>query len=177
MLLLVLAGCASGPRESADAPSSSRPAAGAVAVARLAPTQGNHVTGTVTFTERGGRVHVEAEITGLAEGLHGFHIHEHGDCSAPDASSAGSHWNPLGHDHGGPDAAAGKRHVGDLGNIRAGSDGKATYDRIDGVLSLEGDASILGKSVIVHAGEDDLATQPTGNAGGRLACGVIERSN
>jgi Cu-Zn family superoxide dismutase len=145
-------------------------------VARLAPSSGSNVSGTVTFTQQGNGVRVVAHLTGLSEGTHGFHIHEKGDCSAPDASSAGGHFNPFGHDHGAPAAATDKRHAGDLGNIEAKASGKADYERTDTVLSFTGEASILGRSVIVHEKADDLTTQPTGNAGGRVACGVIEKA-
>ncbi len=145
-----------------------------IAVAELEPTEGNDVRGTVTFTEEGDGIRIVATVTGLTAGPHGFHAHEIGDCSAPDASSAGDHFNPGGTEHGAPDAAEGERHVGDFGNIEADDAGSATYDRLDTVISFEGQNSIVGKAVIVHEGEDDLETQPTGDAGGRLACGVVE---
>lgn len=144
-----------------------------VAVAHMNPTEGHDVRGTVTFTRVEGGIRVVAELTGFdAPGLRGFHIHEFGDCSAPDATSAGGHFDPFGHDHAGPDDD--ERHVGDLGNIEVDAGGNASYDRIDPLLAFEGEASIIGKSVVVHAEEDDLETQPTGDAGGRVACGVIE---
>lgn len=143
-----------------------------VAVANLSPTQGNNVTGMVTFTSLDGAVRVEADVQGLAPGLHGFHVHENGDCSAPDASSAGGHFAPEGSPHGAPSDSA--RHVGDLGNLEVGQDSMATYTRVDSVIALSGPNSIVGKAVIVHGGEDDLTSQPSGDAGPRLACGVIE---
>src|SRR5204863_7343636 len=100
----------------------------ATATTDLGPTQGNNVRGTVTFTRVSDGVRVEATITGLTPGTHGFHIHETGDCSAPDGSSAGGHWNPTGMVHGGPDAS--NHHLGDLGNLEADSTGTAHYDRI-----------------------------------------------
>lgn len=142
------------------------------AMADLAPTEGNETRGAVTFSSVNGAVRVEADIQNLAPGPHGFHIHEFGDCSAPDASSAGGHFNPTDSPHGAPTDA--ERHVGDLGNIEAGSDSTATYSRVDSVLTLSGPNSIVGKAVVVHAGEDDLTSQPSGDAGARLACGVIE---
>jgi len=142
------------------------------ATAVLNPTAGNSVQGTVTFTQEENGVRIVANLQGLAEGDHGFHIHENGDCSAADGTSAGGHFNPEGVDHAGPQAAT--RHIGDLGNITAGADGTATLDFIDTIVSLNGPNSIVGRGVIVHANPDDLTSQPTGNAGGRLACGVIE---
>jgi len=144
----------------------------AKAVATLSPTQGYDVKGTVTFTKVDNGVQVVADITGLKPGEHGFHIHEKGDCSAPDASSAGGHFNPTGMPHGGADSA--KHHLGDMGNITADASGKAHLDRVFSFLALSGTNSIVGHSVIVHEGTDDLTSQPSGNAGARAACGVIE---
>ncbi|MFQ5627727.1 MAG: superoxide dismutase family protein [bacterium] len=145
------------------------------AAAILNPTTGNSVQGTVTFMLEENGVRIVANLQGLKEGDHGFHIHENGDCSAPDGTSAGGHFNPAGADHAGPHAEA--RHIGDLGNITARTDGTATLDVIDNVITLDGPNSIIGRGVIVHANPDDLTSQPTGNAGGRLACGVIEAAN
>jgi superoxide dismutase, Cu-Zn family len=141
------------------------------AVAVLKPASGSTVEGTITFTRAGNAVAVVGKISGLTPGKHGFHIHEFGDCSAPDAASAGSHFNPAGHPHAGPGDAL--RHAGDLGNVEAGADGTATLDVKDAMVMLEGTYTILGRGVIVHAKADDLKTQPTGDAGGRLACGVV----
>lgn len=130
------------------------------------------VKGTVQFKEVDDGVEVTANLEGLKKGKHGFHIHEKGDCSAPDAKSAGGHFNPSGHDHGSPDAE--QHHAGDLGNINAGPDGKATLTLVvKGVTLKDGDTSIVGKGFIIHDKADDLKTQPTGNAGDRIACGVI----
>ncbi len=147
-----------------------------VAAVNLQPTEGNDVSGKVTFTPEPSGVQVVADITGLSPGKHGFHIHEKGDCSAPDATSAGGHYAPNGSPHGAPDAAADKRHVGDLGNITADASGNAKYNQVDKLLSLDGANSIVGKAVIVHSGEDDLKSQPSGDAGNRVACGVIQMS-
>jgi len=136
------------------------------------PTQGSQVMGTVTFTKMEHGVKVVADIEGLTPGKHGIHIHEFGDCSSPDGTSAGSHFNPAAKTHGSP--MDDNRHAGDMGNITAESNGKGHLDYIDHSISLEGEHSIIGKSMIIHANEDDLKTQPTGNAGARLACGVIE---
>ena len=141
------------------------------AIAVLHSTSGSSVTGTVTFTASGDTVNVVADISGLTPGKHGFHIHEFGDCSSPDGKSAGGHFNPGNHHHGAPDAT--DRHAGDLGNIEADASGKAHLEMTDKVMKLSGTDSILGHAVIVHEKADDLKTQPTGDAGGRLACGVI----
>jgi len=141
------------------------------AIAVLSPTKGSTVSGTLTFTKVDGGVKIVADVAGLTPGQHGFHIHEFGDCSAPDATSAGGHFNPHHMHHGGPDATA--RHAGDFGNLEADASGKAHYERVDPVVSLEGADSIIGHGVIVHEKADDLKTQPTGNAGARVACGAI----
>ncbi len=136
------------------------------AIAVLSPTEGNDLQGTVTFIQTPEGVRVQANLTGLTAGTeHGFHVHQYGDCSASDGTSAGGHFNPHGADHAGPDAAS--RHVGDLGNS------EATYDRVDTQLAFEGESSIIGRAVIVHGGTDDLSSQPSGAAGPRIACGVI----
>jgi Cu-Zn family superoxide dismutase len=142
------------------------------AICTLSPTQGSTVSGTVTFAKVAEGVRVVADVQGLTKGKHGFHIHEFGDCSSPDGNSAGSHFNPHSKNHGSPDAD--NRHAGDMGNIEVDANGKGHLEYLDKSIELEGSGSIIGKSVIVHANEDDLKTQPTGNAGGRLACGVIE---
>src|SRR2546423_7727690 len=141
------------------------------AVAKLEAKSGSQVTGTVTFTKNGDDVQVVADIQNLKPGKHGFHVHEKGDCSAPDASSAGPHFNPTHQHHGGP--ATAERHVGDFGNIDADASGKAHLDW-KGKLKLSGEDSIVGESVVVHEKEDDLKTDPSGNSGGRIGCGVIE---
>lgn len=144
------------------------------AVAHLRPTAGNKVAGTVEFTKLDKGIQITATVTGLAPGSqHGFHIHQIGDCSAPDGSSAGGHFASQGSMHSGPDAKRGKRHEGDLGNLVADTDGNAKYEHVDTIIALLGRQSILGRGVIVHADVDDLHTQPTGNAGSRVACGVI----
>src|ERR1043166_1994624 len=141
------------------------------ATAKLDSKTNSKVTGTVTFTKSGDQVEVTGDIENLSPGTHGFHIHDKGDCSAADAASAGPHFNPTHHHHGGPDTA--ERHSGDLGNIEADSSGKA-HIQWKGKLSLAGSDSIIGKSVVVHEKADDLKTDPAGNSGARIACGVIE---
>lgn len=143
------------------------------ASAFLHPTKGNNVQGTVSFTAVAEGVKVVADVNNLTPGKHGFHIHEYGDCSSPDGSSAGGHFNPGASKHGSPHSL--ERHAGDLGNIVADEKGHAHYEVIDKVIKLNGPDTIVGRSVIIHAQADDYTTQPTGNAGGRLACGVIEK--
>ena len=161
---LALAGCATTDDGGSTGPH---------AVADLNPTQGSNVRGKVHFYQTGNGVRVVADISGLTPGRHGFHVHEKGDCSAPDGASAGAHFNPTGMKHGAPESA--ERHAGDFGNITADESGKAHYERVDKNISFEGANSVLGRGVIVHAKADDLMTQPAGDAGARLACGVIIR--
>jgi Cu-Zn family superoxide dismutase len=144
------------------------------AVAVLYPTAGNQVHGVVTFTKVRDGVKVVADIEGLSAGEHGFHIHELGDCTASDGKSAGGHFNPDGTPHGAPTSPAKNRHVGDLGNITALNSGKAHLERVDSLLAFDGAHSVINRGVIVHAGKDDLTSQPTGAAGSRVACGVIK---
>ncbi|RPJ50170.1 MAG: superoxide dismutase family protein [Acidobacteria bacterium] len=144
-----------------------------MAVAELQPAAGKNVKGTVTFESVGGNeVKVTAHITGLAPGKHGFHVHEKGDCSAPDFTSAGGHFNPTNAPHGAPSDTA--HHSGDLGNIEVNSSGVGHLETTVDFLELNGPNSIVGKGLIVHSKEDDLKTQPTGDAGGREACAVIK---
>ena len=143
--------------------------------ARLQPTEGNRVTGTVVFRQEPDGVRIIAELEGFSgAGRHGFHVHEKGDCSAPDAASAGGHYNPQGTPHGSPDDPPDQRHAGDFGNIEADEDGRARYDRLDPLLQLTGPESIIGRAVLVHADPDDLTSQPAGDSGDRVACGIIE---
>lgn len=137
-------------------------------VATVMPVGDSSVAGSVTFTESDNGVLVKGEFSGLKSGKHGFHIHEFGDCRAADGTSAGGHFNPAGNDHGAPTDEI--RHMGDMGNIEANEKGVAAVNYVDGTISLE---EILGRGIIIHAGEDDLTSQPTGAAGGRIACGVI----
>ena len=143
------------------------------ATAVLIPTEGNKVQGTVTFTQAGAGVRVVAQIEGLTPGKHGFHIHEFGDCSAADGSSAGGHWNPMGHNHGKWNQAP--FHMGDLGNVTADEYGNGAISITTSLWTIGTgqEDDIVGKSIVVHATADDFVTQPTGNAGGRIACGVI----
>ncbi|PWN05474.1 superoxide dismutase family protein [Rhodohalobacter mucosus] len=146
------------------------------AVAVIYPTEGNDIEGMVTFTQTEDGVRVQATVSGLVEqSLHGFHIHQYGDCRASDGTSAAGHFNPMDMPHGSP--TDDDRHVGDLGNLPTNEEGVAEIDYTDDVVELNGPNSILGRGVIVHAGQDDLETQPTGAAGARLGCGVIGVAN
>ena len=141
------------------------------AIAVLSSAAGSKVQGTVTFEKTKGGIKIVADVTGLAPGKHGFHVHEFGDCSAADFTSAGPHFMAPGESHGAP--ADPKSHMGDMGNLEADADGHAHLEWVDPSISFSGPNSILGRSVIIHEREDDLKTQPTGNAGARIACGTI----
>jgi len=141
------------------------------AICVLVPTKGSKVSGVVTFTVKGDVLEVAGEVTGLTPGKHGFHIHEFGDLTSDDGMATGGHFNPDKEKHGGPHDK--ELHVGDLGNITADDNGKAVIKQTDKHLRLHGHHNILGRGLIVHAKEDDLKTQPTGDAGGRVAQGVI----
>lgn len=141
------------------------------ATAVIHPTKGNKAHGVVYFSQEKDGLHIKAEISGLTPGKHGFHIHEYGDCSCDDAVCAGGHFNPTNQPHGGPHAT--KRHVGDFGNVEANEEGIAHYELIEPLATLNGPHSIIGRGVIVHIQEDDLTSQPTGNAGARVGCGVV----
>lgn len=143
------------------------------ASAAVEPRSGSTVTGTVRFEEAAGRVRAHVELAGLAPNSeHGFHVHDKGDCSAPDAASAGAHFNPDGSAHG--RAGGSPHHAGDLANLRADASGKVRTDLdLAGVTLAPGPRSIVGRSVIVHRDADDYTTQPSGNSGPRIACGVI----
>lgn len=144
------------------------------AVAKLTPTQGSTTTGTVSFYKEGDHVVAHARVSGLKPGSeHGFHVHEKGDCTAPDGMSAGGHYNPAGQPHGA--LGSGPHHAGDMPNLKADAAGEADVRvHLTGVTVGGGGADILGKGVIVHANADDYQSQPAGNAGARLACGVIQ---
>ena len=144
------------------------------AIAELVPTKAgtiNGIDGTIIFTKTEKGTRIQAEITGLTPGKHGFHVHEFGDASSADGKAAGGHFNPKGMIHGDPSKTA-PRHLGDLGNIEADASGKATYDLVDPDLPLSGPNSIIGRGVVIHEKADEYS-QPVGNAGGRLAVGVI----
>jgi len=141
--------------------------------ATLAPSAGNNVAGNVVFVQEGRKLFVIAEVTGLKPGPHGFHVHEKGDCSAADFSSAGGHFNPDSQPHGDP--ATGAHHAGDMPLLVADASGKATARAELRSMTVGGGASdVVGKSVVVHADVDDFRSQPAGNSGARIACGVIK---
>lgn len=142
------------------------------AVAVMVPTEGNSAYGTVRFHQTDDGVTVTADIAGLDAGsTHAIHVHQYGDITGADGKSAGGHYNPMGHDHGLPVQAS--RHAGDLGNLTADESGNAHYEVTVGNLSIAGlDNPVIGRGVIIHAEVDD-GGQPTGNAGARIAMGVI----
>jgi Cu-Zn family superoxide dismutase len=146
-----------------------KPVAEAVAV--IHPVGNSGVQGTVRFEEKLSETLVVANLTGLEPGKHGIHIHEYGDCSAPGAESAGGHFAPDGYPHGAPTDL--KHHAGDLGNITADTAGVAHLELIEDRIKLNGKHSIIGRAVIIHAEADDFSSQPSGNAGERIGCGVI----
>lgn len=160
-LLIAIAGCA--------AVDDSKPQA----VAKLTPTAGNTAAGFVKFMQKGDNIVVLAEVTGLRpNSKHGFHIHDKGDCSKPDGTGAGGHFNPDASAHGSHDGAT--RHAGDLPNLTADASGRARLrHEISGVRLDLGHYGIIGRGMIVHAAPDDYTSQPAGNAGARIACGVI----
>lgn len=178
--LLLFASCAGQPEQETDMPVSNDMDNNGQEITELVsvlhPTVGNDVNGVVRFFKVEDGIRVLAEVYDLEpNSTHGFHIHEYGDCSAVDGTSAGGHFNPHDAQHGGP--TDNERHVGDLGNIEVDQNGFAQYDRIDTVISFEGQNNIIGRGIIIHAGEDDFESQPTGAAGSRLACGVIGIAN
>jgi len=143
------------------------------AVAEIRPTSGNEARGSVRLSGGNGTVRIAGTITGLEPGAHGFHIHEFGDCSAPDASSAGEHFNPHDDPHGSPRDLENAHHVGDLGNVTANERGEAEIDTEDNEMQLSGPESVIGKAMVVHADQDDFESQPSGNSGARVGCGEI----
>ena len=143
------------------------------ATAQLQPTKGHKTFGEATFEEVDGKVQVVIYVQGLKPGQeHGLHIHEAGDCSSGDGMSTKGHFNPFGKPHA--HAGTPERHAGDLPSLKAGKDGRAKVDALLDVITVAaGPASVVGRGLIVHADPDDFKTQPTGNAGARIACGVI----
>lgn len=147
-------------------------ARGPMAMTSLRPTTGSTAQGTVHMQELAdGSVEVEVDLTGVPPGVHGFHVHAFGNCG-DDGNAAGGHFNPMSMPHAAPDAAS--HHAGDFGNVTAAANGEVhTRFTTRSITVSEGERSAVGKAVILHANPDDLTTQPTGNAGGRIACGVV----
>ena len=158
-----------------DAAADTTAAAAPTALVALAPTKDSKVSGTLTLSQEPGGVGITGTVGNLEPGSkHGFHVHEKGDCSAPDAASAGGHFNPSMGEHGNPGAAGG-HHLGDIPNLEADSAGTAQVKMTVAGATLRdgGPNDLIGKGVIVHAMPDDYMTQPSGNSGGRVACGGI----
>ena len=162
----VLAGCDSDDREEMRQE----------AIAEIRPTtaSGSDVAGEALFTQDGDDIMLVVDIWNASPGLHAVHIHAMGDCSAADGTSAGGHWNPTDEDHG--EWGGDSFHLGDLGNIPVDSDGTGTFELTTDLwdMGTGSDLDIVGKAIIVHAGADDFVSQPSGAAGARIGCGVIE---
>lgn len=182
--VMFIACCACGLAGAAEPPDTkTTPAATALAqgetpaaTVQLEPTQGNSVKGNLRLTSEQSGVRITGVVQGLQpNGEQGFHVHEKGDCSAPDASSAGGHFNPTSQPHGNP-KAGGPRHLGDMVNLRADAKGTAKVDvAIEGAgLHTGRPNDVVGKAIVVHQKPDDYKSQPSGNSGNRVACGVIE---
>jgi Cu-Zn family superoxide dismutase len=180
-LFLFLSACNSGTKQSDEGQSTSEDQQEeaqddeGTAKATMEAASGSKVTGEANFTEENGKVLFELSVDNLTPGEHAVHIHEKGDCSAEDASSAGGHWNPTMKPHGKREDGS-SFHKGDIGNMSVGNDGKGTMRLSIAGWSIGGadSSNVVGKSVIVHEKADDFTSQPSGNAGGRLSCGVIK---
>jgi superoxide dismutase, Cu-Zn family len=153
------------------------PTATLTARAQLAPTAGKETRGVVEFYLAEPAMVIYVELTGVKPGMHGFHVHEKGSCDGPNAGGAGDHLNPLGTPHGDPQDADSRHHAGDLGNVRGEDDSTVKQWVRTRDLQLQGPAGILGKAIIVHAREDDLKSQPGGESGEPIACGLIEATD
>lgn len=175
--VIALAGCQpQQPEQQAEQPTvppEPMPVQTRVAVAPIGPASGSTVTGMATFTESNGTVTLELTLENASPGAHGVHIHETGDCSATDASSAGGHWNPTGEEHG--KWGEPPFHLGDIGNVEVGEDGTGSLTMSTDLWSVgdRSDRDVVGTSVVVHSGADDFTTQPAGDSGERIGCGVI----
>jgi Cu-Zn family superoxide dismutase len=179
--VLILAGCGGGQEGAGDADTTDttmleQPMETAASAQLVDSTGAN--AGTLTFTQANGGVRVEGQVQGLSAGDHGMHIHEGGVCETGMGAaftSAGAHYDPMATaSHGGPDTPVEQRHYGDLGNIQAGADGIANVGETFDFLSLSGPQSIIGHTIMIHASADDLQSQPAGNSGAKVVCGVIE---
>jgi Cu-Zn family superoxide dismutase len=172
-IVLTLAACASAPPPKPAPPKPQHRIQHAMA--NMAPASASLVSGRLLIDAIDDGVRIHGELGGLGRnGVHAIHVHERGDCSAADASTAGGHFNPGGAAHG--RAGTPPHHLGDMDNLQANAQGVAKVDiRLYGVTLGSGAANdILGRAIIVHANADDYTSQPTGNAGGRVACGVID---
>ncbi len=177
---LVMVACSPAKKEAAEETQAeeTQPKAQLKAMATMNSASGSSVTGVATFTQVGDEtVNMSLEVQGLTPGEHALHLHQNGDCSAPDASSAGGHWNPTGMDHG--KRGEGQFHAGDVINLVADAEGKVSWSQDITGWTIGGNdtTNILNKGIIIHEKVDDFKTQPTGAAGGRVACGVITESN
>lgn len=170
-----------GPEPAEDAPQETQIAAarstGAVsAAAALEPVGDGQAHGDASFIQTDEGLEIVVTMAGLEPGRHGIHVHENGDCSGPAAEAAGDHFNPAGSAHGAPSDEPSARHAGDLGNLSADASGDAELNLTDEVLTVEGENGVTGRAIIVHGGEDDFSSQPSGESGDPVACGVIEVS-
>lgn len=172
--LVFVAGCPSG-AAGWSTPSTSGRVKSPKATARLESKSSSTVTGEADFTEKKGGVEISIEIKGAKPGQHGVHLHDKGDCSAPDASSAGGHFNPDNKAHGSP--TVDPHHAGDFGNITVNKKGSGKLKlTVKGLTVAPGPNSVVGHALVIHADTDDLKTQPAGNSGARVACGVVQAS-
>ncbi|MGZ6126452.1 MAG: superoxide dismutase family protein, partial [Myxococcales bacterium] len=168
LLTILVCACATSPSRTHE--TSAMSSAGSAATAVLEARSESSVTGTARVSPASGGIALHVEVQGATPGEHGVHIHEKGDCSDPKATSAGGHYNPAaGAHHGGLNTPV--RHGGDLGNMQVDSSGKGTLDVTVPGLSV---AEVVGKAVVVHEKSDDLQTDPAGNSGARVACGVLQ---
>lgn len=174
---VLLAGCNSQTQQRDAQTSTDTEAKKARASASMEAASGTNVTGEATFVEEDGKVRFELSVKNVSPGVHAVHLHEKGDCGAEDASSAGGHWNPTMKPHG-KRGSGGSYHKGDVGNMEVGDDGKGTLNLLVEGWSIGGadSTNVLGKSVIIHDKADDFTSQPSGNAGSRISCGVIKRN-
>ena len=168
-IAVILVGCEKALQQTGILPTESAKQANAM----IGSLSDSGVTGTAVFTQDGDQITLMIEIQGASPGLHAVHIHAYGDCSAPDGKSAGGHWNPTDVAHG--KWGEGEFHLGDIGNITVGEDGMGSITLTTNLweIGTGSDVDVVGKSIIVHADADDFISQPSGNAGARIGCGVI----
>lgn len=147
-----------------------------MAKAVIQSASGSTLTGEAVFEETDGGVKMTLSVKGATPGSHALHLHESGDCSAADATSAGGHWNPMHEDHGNRQSS-GEFHSGDIANLEVGEDGTGVLEVTakDWTVGGADSTNVIGRAVIIHASQDDFVSQPSGNAGARVACGVVEK--